>query len=63
MEKSFDQGQEAMLKVSKALWWKEDLRLGKVTFIERYGEPTPFFTRQVTNTQALVLGRGLCWLC
>jgi len=52
-----------VLKVCKALWWKEDLRLGKVTCMERYGEAIPSFTRQTTNTQALVLGRGLSWLC
>lgn len=63
MEKSFDQCQEAVLKACKTLWWKEDLRLGKVTFMERYCELTPSFTRQTTNTQALVLGRGLPWLC
>ena len=55
MEKSFEQRQEAVLKVCKALWWKEDM--------ERYGEAIPSFTRQTTNTQALVLGRGLSWLC
>lgn len=63
MEKSFGQWQEAVLKACKALWWKEDLRLGKVIFVERCGEPTPPFSRQTTNTQALVLGRGLSWLC
>lgn len=46
MEESFDRCAEG---VCKALWWKEDLRLGKVTFMERHGEPSPSFTRQTTH--------------
>lgn len=59
MEKSFEQAEVVL----KALWWKKGLRLGKVTFMQRYGELTPFFTSQTTNTQAPVVGRGVSWLC
>lgn len=57
--KSLDQRQEAVLKVCQALWW-EEFQAERNVICGKMGRAHPPFTRQTTNTQALLLlERGL----
>lgn len=48
-----------MLKACKALWWKEDIRLGEVTFMERCGEPHPFLHKTDNQHTGTGAGKGV----